>query len=295
MLTANITEAPLRSMTVGNLDVPHSTFGPTDRAMLQSPKAQVVAKKRIKTAIPIDINIYVIPGGAPWQRNIDRLDAMPMQDYDDDTYSQVLFNRQLEQWSGIMDAEDASEIIGQPIQVNDDSINVLYLSNANKRNSVPLTPWMMMHRLGHALDDAARKGHLGEATNNVIDEMHEFYMQMGSYMYGANLKNVMSMKSARDKTLDDADVIAELVAQYLYSGHIKLAEPVSVEASDNPNAPYQFTLSNGQTLKATNDEVDLLDDPMAGMAQKLHGDEESLEEYISIIVQNAIGRLVVAP
>ena len=292
---ARLYEAPVRSMTVGDLDTPHSSFSPTDRAMLQSPRAQLIAKKRIKTAIPIDINIYAIPGGAPWQRNTDTLGAMPMQDYSDDTYSQVLFNQQLERWSGIMDPEYASEIVGQPIQVHNDSVNVLYLSNANKQNSVPLTPWMMMHRLGHALEDAARKGHFGSDASEAHDDLFGFYTRRGGYMYGATLRMVMTTKSARDQRLDDGETIPELMAQYLHSGHVRLTRPVSYEDTGDEIVPYKFKLGNGIVLPVKYEELEDEDNPMEAITRKLEGDEKAIEEHLQEIISSAIGQLVVAP
>ena len=293
--TVPLTEAPVRNMNVGDLDAPYSTFSATDRAMLQSPKAADVARKRIKTAIPIDINIYTIPGGAPWQKDTDTVyGKAPMQDYSDTSYNQALFNRQLERWSGVMRSDDAEEIIGQPIEVNKDSVNVLYLSNANKITSIPLTPWMMMHRLGHSLEDAARKGHLGGNASEALDDLFGFYTRRMGYMYGASLRQVMTTKAGRDETINDGDTVSELIAQYLHSGRIRLIRPVSYEPTGDEDVAHKFTLSNGKTMFVKGDELDG-GDPMKAFTNKLEADERSIAEHISEIVRYAIGLLVVAP
>ena len=293
--SARLYEAPVRDFNVGDLDAPYSTFGATDRAMLQSPKAAAVARKRIKTAIPIDINIYTIPGGAPWQKDTDTVyGKAPMQDYSDTSYNQALFNRQLERWSGIMRPDDAEEIIGQPIEVNKDSVNVLYLSNANKITSIPLTPWMMMHRLGHSLEDAARKGHLGGNASEALDDLFGFYTSRMGYMYGASLRQVMTTKAGRDETINDGDTVPELIAQYLHSGRIRLIRPVSYEPTGDEDVAHKFTLSNGKTMFVKGDELDG-GDPMKAFTNKLEADERSIAEHINEIVRYAIGLLVVAP
>jgi hypothetical protein len=215
-----VTEAPVADFYVDDSVDDSSTWGERDRKMLNNPKLELLARKRIKAAVPIDMQFLGLVG----------------EDWIDDGEATERFFRILDTFSGIPNQNELYNALGVRANPNKDAITVLYLSNTNDiKGAIPITPWMMMHRLGHSIEDAIRGGKLGDRSDD--NGRHVFFSLIPN--------KLLTMKSSRDSNLqgvNGGESIAELFAQYLHDGKIKLARIVDADGD-------MVTLSNGHTLQ----------------------------------------------
>lgn len=127
------------------------------------------------------------------------------------------------------------------ITPNDDNITLI-LTNNKGDEKVPLTPWIIAHRFGHAFsrDTVTRNGsdyfwkQIQVTVNKLFDEiLHIAYGRKLSIndpysKTNQKIKRELShalgtFKSARDKNLrNDSEFIHELIAQYIINGKVTL-------------------------------------------------------------------------
>lgn len=129
-------------------------------------------------------------------------------------------------------AELLASVTKQPIKT-DGKITVVYTNNATGQY-FPLTPWIMAHRMAHALqtkhdywphergfwkaissvgDEVGLHIHIGNSALNPVN-------QEGTKLAAA----MMTMKSARRGVIrNDLDFYGEIVAQFLLTGRVRFA------------------------------------------------------------------------
>jgi hypothetical protein len=221
-------EAPLHDyQTIGNFDKGASFRDARDRRIIQHPKAiERVRKKFGNTSY--DFDFYFV--NTKEAKN----------------HTEV----------GLVNPEWVKTNLGDEVyaaiekNLNQDHIQVIFTNNSGAER-VPLTAWMMAHRLGHAL---ARKNSMKESRSQYMNTSNHLINQMSQIMqyYGKNefpdsegkltdrgyndrsgarkneltmlffFQTVCTFKSARDKNIRDwFEVLNELIAQYLTTGKIK--------------------------------------------------------------------------
>src|SRR6185437_15094198 len=128
--------------------------------------------------------------------------------------------------SGIVDSTFLQSHFGLEIQANSDAITVVYISNANEENSIPMTPWIVAHRFAHSLTD--NKKSLPPELSNVLDKIPDRFAnllpdipQLGLQF---TLGKLMTNRSARMGIMVE-EYREEMIAQYLITGHVRLALP----------------------------------------------------------------------
>lgn len=284
-----LTEAPVRDFEVDPSvnQYYHGTWGRRDQAMLGNPKMADIATKRIKTAIPIDMHfagVIQMDRSQKWMsshsQNVGRMT---------DTFRQVLQDE-----SGVSTAKAVSQKWGVDIVPAKDAITVLYMSNTNDvQSAIPITPWIMTHRLGHSLEDAARAGQLGPdargaediLTNSVVNGLDD---DEDSYLHQP-ITPFLTMKSATTHKLDEGEANPEMIAQYLHSGRVRLARAVA------PSGNLMWKMSNGLYADVIMDEHgDDINTPEK-MNKVIEQEEQRINQLVGTIVKAAVGLLVVAP
>ncbi len=142
------------------------------------------------------------------------------------------------------------------------AIRVIFKRNANPGPSkIPMTPWIVAHRLAHGIFDAAAQGEFGhdsinqdnlgfdvagvgknvrllanELTNiarrkgksdtlgKIIDPLDRSYMAP-SYWKQMLEKLMGTFRSARDASLQDSEFLVECMAQFIIQGKVTLNGP----------------------------------------------------------------------
>jgi hypothetical protein len=121
----------------------------------------------------------------------------------------------------------------------DDAITVIFTNNKGDERA-PMTPWIMAHRLAHALrrkgGSANMQGIYMDAERHLISQVKEVMSYYGkkSFVPDKDLEtnqrrdqlamiylfnHIATFKSARDKKIRDwFEVLNELIAQYIISG-----------------------------------------------------------------------------
>jgi hypothetical protein len=159
---------------------------------------------------------------------------------------------------GRVDLEFVRTQLGLDIEPNPDAITVIYINNAGDEK-IPLTSWILAHRVGHAMARDSTKsipyngadpstnrylyGELRREVYKAIDEVakdiygtdirenRSYYSDNNSQRQNARKASIKmkvsealgTFKSARENNLrQDFEMINELIAQYIIKGKITL-------------------------------------------------------------------------
>lgn len=222
-----ITEVPLGAyQTIGDFSKPHSFRGKTDPVLITSPKAiENVRKKFGKT--PYVINMFFVnkPGVAKHTET--------------GTVSLDEIRKRL--------GDDVANAVAPHYQ-EEDNVNIVFVSNLGAQK-VPMTPWIMAHRMAHALARGSR-GNMGHQNYmEVIRTINDFLSEVLPEVYGVRYVNperlgytdterqqqrnaqlmmihlfqeMCTFRSAREKKIRDYfEIYNELFAQYVIEGKIR--------------------------------------------------------------------------
>lgn len=215
----NINEAPLQSYTpMGDFDKPGPFRGP-DKRLVPHP-TNILKTQRFLEQTPYDFRLFFsnIPGTGK--------------------YSEY----------GPMDANQLKQIFGdqadQIINGSEDAITVVFVGNKGDAK-VPMTPWIMAHRFGHAIQAGARKNNKwsawGEAEKHFFSQVNqmleEYYSKTTQNQYGqrdpfrfqltpeynALFNAIGTQRSSRSNEIKRPyEFLYELFAQYLGTGKVTL-------------------------------------------------------------------------
>lgn len=211
----SISEAPLQSYTtMGDFDKPGPFRGP-DKRLVPHPTNQLKTQRFLEQT-PYDFRLFFsnIPGTGK--------------------YSEY----------GPMDANQLKQIFGdqadQIINGSDDAITVVFVGNKGDAK-VPLTPWIMAHRFGHAIQAGARTNRQwsawGEAEKHFFSQVNsmleEYYGKASSESskfkfnltpeYNALFNAIGTQRSSRSGEIRRPyEFLYELFAQYLGTGKVTL-------------------------------------------------------------------------
>lgn len=279
---SEITEAPIVDIEpLGDFDKPGGFRSPVDKRIVTNPAIHSRARKFFSRS-PYDFRIYPInvPGGSKFletgQVSMDWLEKnLPVA-------AQKL----------------------QEVPQKQDEIVVFFTSNIGAEK-VPLTPWMMAHRIGHAFR-ASRKNDSGinTAFDYVEKEIFEFFKMVLQNLYNKQISievgigffpliqkpitralfaNIGTMRSARSVNQYNRpyEFIYEMFAQYINTGEIKFNTlPESFRYSDPRGGPLRnFARANPEEISDYNYE--------------LQSFGSTLEYYFDSILSSAQGKIFV--
>jgi len=212
-----LSEAPLKDyVPIGNFEKP-GPFRGVDKKLVPHPTNQLKTVKFFEKT-PYDFRLFFshIPGTGK--------------------YSEY----------GPMSPEVVQQIFGkyasQILQGSEDAITVIFVGNKGD-SKVMLTPWMMAHRIGHAVQSgsvsAGNKGAWHEAENHFfnginsilkdyygINKVNQFDTKVNWKLrdeYNALFNAIGTQRSSRTEQIKRPyEFFYELFAQYLGAGEIKL-------------------------------------------------------------------------
>jgi hypothetical protein len=126
--------------------------------------------------------------------------------------------------------------------LDNDKANIIFTNN-NGAERVPMTGWVMAHRVGHALEATTRRGSKDGAGWYMTEAMKEFRLTITDILgdwYGIRtkgrflndfpqngpwlgfLREVCTFKSARENNIRNPfEVPLECLAQYMFTGEVK--------------------------------------------------------------------------
>lgn len=196
-----VSEAP-----VGNIDsidmTSDGSFRDTDRKIIQSPKAQAKIR-RVLAKVPQTIDLVFFDSGAPVTNVIAHGDQIG-----------GVFHR-----PGL-----AARWPHLPEPSSPDAITVILTHNEGA-NRVQLSPWIIMHRMAHAVTfspDSDYKNII-EGMAYDLDEMVDVIRGGWGLSRLAITYYLGTMKSAREQNLNASEeIIMEWFAQYCVQGRITL-------------------------------------------------------------------------
>lgn len=125
-------------------------------------------------------------------------------------------------------------------RIFEDRIGVFVANNLGSKYYLPLTPWVLAHRIGHCID--ATSGNLNAFKDNIATSLNaiihlmEPNLSLTTYAIGhrfggfykdtidinnRSITNILSMKSARNSMLvNEGEIFSEMVAQFLITGRV---------------------------------------------------------------------------
>jgi hypothetical protein len=214
-----LSETPLQSYdTIGDFDKPGPFRGP-DKKLVPHP-TNILKTQRFLEQTPYDFRLFFsnIPGTGKYSEH------------------------------GPMDANQLKQIFGdqadQIINGSDDAITVVFVGNKGDAK-VPLTPWIIAHRFGHAIQAGVRENRQwsawGEAENHFFSQVNqmleEYYGKIAQRGYGTSapmktdltpeynalFNAIGTQRSSRSSEIKRPyEFLYELFAQYLGTGKITL-------------------------------------------------------------------------
>lgn len=232
MRYSEITEAPIGTLDVSDMDRPGS-FSDADRKLLSNPAHIEKIKKRFDFNTH-DFDLYFIN-----QIGVTYAEPNPYQDPDDSTKrpfrSTQRYFDDVEEETGTISPQVAKSKFGI-VKLDPGAITVIFLSNTNEDNPIPMTPWMVAHRFAHVITDNVRlppelsnvmsseRTRLPDAFSNPL--LKEFGIKV-------SVLAMMTSRSARRGILQSGEMREEMISQYLtVKGGVSLALPANVEIPD---------------------------------------------------------------
>jgi hypothetical protein len=216
-----ITEAPLQDyVPMGDFDKPGPFRGP-DKKLVPHPTNQLKTQRFLEKT-PYDFRLFFsnIPGTGKYSE-YGPADSAKLQE--------------------IFGNEQAQQIIDG----SDDAITVVFVGNKGDAK-VPLTPWMMAHRFGHAIQAGVRQNkswsQWGEVEKHFFSQVNsmleEYYGKASSSRFGvtpnsmrgdltpeynALFNAIGTQRSSRQNQIKRPyEFLYELFAQYLGTGKVTL-------------------------------------------------------------------------
>lgn len=205
---------------------------------------------------------------------------------------------------GKVTPEWVKENLGIDVQRDENAITIIFTQNLGTEK-VPMTAWMIAHRLGHAI----RREDIFEVyfLNKVIQDFREILREVygissreeqsyggyGLYPAGNDMKDLIAlanavgtMKSAEnEKLFSFYEFIFELVAQYINTGKITFND---LPKSFILRRRFAWGRPNHRMARSKEDE-----DSHAGWNEALHNFAEEYTNYLDIIFDSLVGNIFV--
>jgi hypothetical protein len=202
--------------------------------------------------------------------------------------------------TGEVDVDQLVKIVGQDNAQRilgghgPDAITIVFTNNTGAER-IPLTAWMMAHRIGHAI----RKGgaerawaeadkHFWNGINEIMRDVYRLSVQRGSFSsmsnsdYKALIDAIGTMRSARQKTIARPyEFVYEMFAQYLNTGEVKFNPAPKTLMS------RQQAWGRNQPIRSINDET------QREATQMLETLSYDMELLFNDVMSAALGRVYV--
>lgn len=124
---------------------------------------------------------------------------------------------------GIRTPAELRQFLGHEIKPNPGAISVVFLSNASDTDPIRLSPWMVAHRIGHAITDSED---MPPAIQQALDLVPQGYLLTKEFGDKAfQMKDMLTMRSARTGNLQFGEVREETIAQFIIEGKVTLRIP----------------------------------------------------------------------
>ena len=191
--------------------------------------------------------------------------------------------------------EKLGDDVADKIAVENDAITVLFTNNSGAQR-VPMTAWIMAHRIGHALmrvDGLGQMGNSSHPMTRAFDTLVQYTQYILTTGYGLRstlpsktsalmmgsredqllFKNfwmsIATFKSARDRKMRDwFEINNELIAQYITTGRVKFVDQLP------------------QVFKHKNSRILLLDDEYAV------SESETTLEFLGNVMDDEYNRVL---
>lgn len=221
-IEVELTEAPITDFThVGDWEK-NSSYTAQDRKLLTNPKALTKIKAMWKYPEEVDYNIILVNNAEA--RNWTEVGAVT------DERLKQMFPKTYDELKKT---------------IRGDQVNIIYTNNKGDQR-VPMTGWIMAHRLGHVMDRGKDSFFFKEATlvldRYISDLMDDYGLRRNSIDWSKHkalmsttsrtlLQDICTFKSARDKKLRNSyEAVHELFAQYIVTGSVRFNDlPRSVK------------------------------------------------------------------
>jgi len=246
MRHTRIDEAPLGDYQLvgnwGDKEKSHGFRHAADRKILQNPTAVRIAQKRFgKTEHILNLYFVNLPGASK--------------------HSETGF-MEPEQIAAAM-PKAWPEIAARAEEANHrDAINVIFVGNTGFQR-MNMTPWIMAHRIGHALRASERFGQRGywrdyeedatEFFSNILQSVYDMNISPREIWFGQKDKLIAKffeaiggMRSARKSKLGGRpyEFLYEMFAQHVVTGSLKFR-----------NLPQSFGMRNGPYYRMQDEET----------------------------------------
>jgi hypothetical protein len=209
-------EAPLGSYDVVGDFSERGSFQPSDRRIIQSDQTPPKVQHAFRN-IPETIDLIFVP-------LVSKVgDVLALA----------------ERIAGIWDHAGAERRLHRklPPPSTPDAIQMVYTNNEGS-NRIPLTPWIMAHRIGHAIAFAEP-----QVFTNLYHTLRDVLSYVGDALDVRPLDIIYAigtMKSVRQKRLNNThEFVFELFSQYMITGSITFnhfSEPLTIETADGPKS-----------------------------------------------------------
>lgn len=216
---SDLLEAPMEwggyhdlSTPVGPDEPEFTTLSPVDRKLVQNPKYVQKVKKLWKSSV-VDVIAYIV------RMDLDKFPlAINVGDMERSEYEGLI--RTLRQGklyrkpqlSSVSMLTVANKLGIEPV---DGKITVIYYKNPNDNGqfALPLTPWILAHRLAHAIESAS------PASMNMLDRVIRELNTMGGAAFIMGLSKLM--RSADDQDVRTSELVYEVMAKYILTGKLR--------------------------------------------------------------------------
>lgn len=231
-----LAEAPLNDLELhGDLDN-EGSFRASDMRAIKSPVWQLKAKNAFAKT-PFVFNVYLYNG----ENGIVDFST-------EDGYEHKLNTRELKHLSdkvghGLIPETLISKLIGRPY--NGKGFITAILFDNEGSNRLGLTPWILAHRISHAIEEGDYAIEFVKRVRSLMAELNDgadfSRSERNSYIYWMPI--VGTMRSARngDLATSPGEFAVELMTQYLIQGQITLNAPKPSDFG-NRNTAAQATI-----------------------------------------------------
>lgn len=129
---------------------------------------------------------------------------------------------------GVIDAgiHDHYDHFGLDVRGESGTIRVILLGNISPTDKIPITPWILAHKIGHSFQDVGSTVDYPNISNIVkrIDTLTGNTSPYEMFEPHPRILDQMTVRSARSGRLVVSEVFPELVAQYLITGRVTLRD-----------------------------------------------------------------------
>lgn len=125
-------------------------------------------------------------------------------------------------------SSDQLAILGVP-DVKPDPNGITFVFWSHSVAIDPISPWMMIHRCMHFIEDGKERGYLNEQSEALIAEIHATVDDQNNYR---SIIPYLMMRSARNQNLDMDEITIEMMTEYVFFNKIRLKDEATPRAKE---------------------------------------------------------------